>query len=44
MHIPKVKLFSKKDNQLEIPKECPMHGKTKEEIQLEMNFGDDDGS
>jgi len=44
MHIPKIKLFSKKDNQLEIPKECPMHGKTKEEIQLEMNFGDDDGS
>ena len=41
MHVPKTKLYKKSENELEIPKECPMHGKTKEEIQLELDL---DGS
>ena len=43
MHVPKTKLYKKRDNELEIPPECPMHGKTKEEIQLEL-FGDNNAS
>lgn len=44
MHVPKTKLYKKRDNELEIPPECPMHGKTKEEIQLELEFGDNNAS
>lgn len=59
MHVPKIKLYPGKDNNLEIPPECPMHGKeesipsavddaadvmSKYEVQMEINFGDEDGS
>jgi len=44
MHMPKTKLYKNKGNELdiEIPPECPMHKKTEEspEIQLEMDFND----